>query len=464
MSTGVVDHARRAALGTLIAGGLGYALFGPRRAAKAPRGRVILNYWEKWTGLEAKAMTDVIARFNDSQDRIWVNYFSQAAIEQKALVAIAGGDPPDIVGLWNFMLPWYLEMDGILPLDELDAQYGAEIERTFADRYGDRNHRLSPDLYKPVLWDMCRWNGVVAGLPNTCSTMGLYYDRDLFRSVGLDPDNPPKTIPELDEASDRLSIRAGSTMKRTGFTHREPGWWNWIWGYYFGGTLLDEQGNPTADAPENVRAYEWVQSYPERYGVGRLTTFQSGFGGYSSAQQAFLVGKVAMCYQGSFLANVVESYKPDLDYGAAPFPVLPELYDPEQPVGLIECDALCIPRGCKHPREAYEFLMYTQRQPEAEHLALVHAKPSPMAKVSPAFEAAHPNRYIGVFDALAASERAFPKPPTPVWPEYEREFNVAIEPIWRMTRTPADVLAGVDQRATVALERFRARQTRRAGA
>src|SRR5262245_13813131 len=96
------EIARRSALGLMATGGAAFALFGPRGAKEAGAGRVVLDYWEKWTGHEGRAMQRVVDDFNDTQDRIFVRYLVTAGIDQKTLNAVAGGDPPDIVGLWNY--------------------------------------------------------------------------------------------------------------------------------------------------------------------------------------------------------------------------------------------------------------------------------------------------------------------------------------------------------------------------
>lgn len=455
---------RRAAVGTMAAAGLGFALFGPRRAQDVPPGRTVIDYWEKWTGQEADAMRLVVDRFNRSQDRIWVRYFSMSAIDQKTTIAISGGDPPDLVGLWNFSLPAFVESGAVMDLQALDAQFGAEVARAFNQRYGDLDHRLRRDRYAQQVWDMCLWNGSLGGIVSTCTNMGLYYDRAAFRSAGLDPDRPPRTINELDQYAQRLTTYdADGKIERAGFIHREPGWWNWIWGFHFGGRLLDDQGNATADAPENIRAFDWLQTYPERYGTARLVAFQSGFGGYNSVQQPILAGKVAMVLQGSFIANVFNTFRPDFDYGAAPFPVIDELYDPDRPIGLMEADVLCIPQGAPHPREAYEFLMFVQRQECLELLASRHAKPTPLVNITREFVRTHPNRYIEMHNRLAVSPRAFPKPQTRIWPQYEAEFNAKIGALWERQETAAEVLAQIQRRAQIQIERSRDVNRRRYG-
>lgn len=468
---------RRAVIGSMAAAGLGFILFGPRAARTAPHGRVVLNYWEKWTGQEGSAMQRVVNAFNESQDRIWVQYFSMSPIDQKAMISIAGGDPPDLLGLWNFSIPAFSQAGAIEPLDGMIDQWGAEIERTFAERYGDDDgFVLRAERYKAPVWKLQapagRGGGRLWGVVNTCNTLGLVYDRRAVREAGMDPDAPPRTIEELDTFAERLTTyrdgRRGSSgageIDRIGFIHREPGWWNWIWGHCFGGELYDaKRGAITADAPANVRGYEWVQSYPERYGLGRLVSLSSGFGTYNSAQQPLLAGKVASALHGAFIGNLIRTFDPNFELGAAPFPVEASIYDPDRPIGLLESDLLVIPRGCPHPREAFEFLCFTQRQWSTEQLAIGHAKPAPLARVSPGFEAAHPNPKIDVFNRIAGSERAFGKPETVVWPQYEGEFNAVMDPLWKGERSARVILEGVQRTMERHLNAANARRARRDG-
>ncbi|NBS86580.1 MAG: hypothetical protein EBS60_00625 [Verrucomicrobia bacterium] len=82
-------------------------------AACAPKedprmsGRLVLEYWEKWTGFERDAMARVVDDFNNSQDKIFVRFLSVSRIDQKMMLATAGGVPPDVVGLWAINLPSY---------------------------------------------------------------------------------------------------------------------------------------------------------------------------------------------------------------------------------------------------------------------------------------------------------------------------------------------------------------------
>lgn len=437
---------RRAALGTLGAAALGFAAFGPRGAPDKIDGRIVLDYWEKWTGHEGEAMRRIVDRFNQSQSRLFVRYFSMAGIGQKAMIAIAGGDPPDIIGLWNFSIPAYAEAGALLPLDDMAAEHGIRREH-----------------YAAAIWPLLTHRGTLWGTVNTCGSVALFYNRTLFREAGLDPDRPPRTVDELDQYNARLTQRdAAGALRRVGFILTEPGWWSWIWGYPFGGTLYVPQAErATAASAPNIDGYRWVQSYPERYGVQNLLKFQSGLGVYGSAEHPFLTGRVAMTNQGPWLANNIVRFKPDLDYAVAPFPVAASQYDPSRPIGLLDSDVLVIPRGARRPREAFEFIAYTQRQDVVEELSLAHCKNSPLRTVSDDFIRRHPHRDIGVHAAIADSDRAFMFPRTRVWPAYEEEFNSAMQRMWRLEATPEAALASVERVAQARIDEAAAQRRRR---
>lgn len=439
---------RRAAIGGLAAAGIGFALFGPKgRGLDLARGRVVIDYWEKWTGHEGRGMQEIVDAFNASQERIFVRYFSMSAIDQKAMTAIAGASPPDVCGLWNYNIPFFAEAGAILPLDDLAREHGVRVE----------NYALG---LRPIMMH----RGKMWATINTGGTLAMYYNKALFREVGLDPEQPPRTIDELDAAAERLSIVGNDgRVRRVGFLHVEPGWWSWLWGYHFGGTLYDaEQDRAMIASAQNVAAYEWQQSYPARLGVRNVQEFRSGNGVYDSAENPFLSGRVAIEIQGPWLANVINAYAPGLDYGVAPFPVPADLHHPDEPVGLIDTDVLVIPKGAKRPEASMEFIAYTQRQDNVERLSRVHCKNSPLAESSEEFLATHPNKGVRMHDAIAKSPRSFRFPKTRAWPQIKDNFDQTAERIWTMRGTPGEELRRVEGLAQEFLDRA-ADQRRRRG-
>lgn len=465
--TGIGTMTRRAALGAMAAGGLGFALLGPRGGGAAERqaaasGRVVLDYWEKWTRHEGDAMRRVVDAFNQSQTRIFVRYVVTADIGQKSMVAIAGGAPPDLIGLYAFNVPGYAESGALMPLDDLAPRFGVTLEMYAEGVRGVMTHRA------PGRSDGPRWWACV----NTAGSVALYYNRAAFREVGLDPDRGPRTIAELDEAHRRLvKRRAGNegrgTLERVGFFHPEPGWWSWIWAYHFarGG---DGSGTPgiydaaadraTIDAPANIEAMRWMQGYSRDLGQREARAFKETFGNYFTPENPFLTGKVGMIVQGPWVANLIGAFKPDFDYGVCAFPTLD---GKGPPVGHIDTDVIVIPRGARHPEASMEFIAWTQRQDMTELLATAHCKPSPLAVASESFLATHPNRGVRVHYDLFRSPRAFHAPRTRVWQQIKDEFDTQVQRVWRDEAPAEQIMRALQPRAQAILDRAADQRRRR---
>ncbi|MBX3111189.1 MAG: ABC transporter substrate-binding protein [Fimbriimonadaceae bacterium] len=393
--------------------------------------RVIVTYWEKWSDFEADAMRKVVNEFNRRQDKIFVNFLSTSGIENKTIMATAGGIPPDIAGLFGANLPLYAYYEAIMPLDEVCAKAG-----------------VKKDDYIPVFWDICTYKGKLYALPTTPATTALHYNRKILRDVGWDPDRPPATIEELDELDKRAMIldKQGHVV-RAGFMPTEPGWWPWSWPYFFGGTLMDDKGKVTTDLPDNVRAYTWMASFAKRYGASQLQSFKQGFANaFNSPQNAFLDKKVATVLQGVWMANFIQKYTPDLDWAASPFPTPADRPELKGRV-IADLDIVVIPRGAKHPQEAFEFLKFLQSQEGMELLCMGQKKYTPLMKVSPSFYANHPNPFIKLFRDQSLSPNVFYTPRTPIWNRYQQELQVVIDKMNLLDkRSVKDLLGDVKAR------------------
>ena len=156
----------RVALRVALTGLLALALIGCGRRAedRTPDGRIVVRYWEKWTGFEDDAMQAVVDDFNASQNRILVKKLTVSEIERKLMLATAGGDPPDVAGIWTSRIPGFSEKGALTPLNKLLANAGIKRED-----------------YIPVFWDMCSHHDFVWALPSTPTSVALHWNKKLFR-------------------------------------------------------------------------------------------------------------------------------------------------------------------------------------------------------------------------------------------------------------------------------------------
>jgi len=400
-----------------------------------PDGKVHVKYWEKWTAFEFDAMKKVVDSFNKSQDKIQVDILSVSGIEDKTLMAISGGVPPDVVGLYGPNVTQYADNHAVIPLDDMCKAAG-----------------ITRDQYIEAYWDIGVIRGKVYALPSTPATTALHYNKEMFQEVGLDPEKPPTTIQELDEAAKKLTKKeANGHILRTGFLPSEPGWWNWAWGPFFGGKLYDDNGHITINSPENVKAYEWVQHFSKDYGGTALQTFKGGLGGFSSPQNAFMSNQCGMEIQGVWMYNFINMFKPTMKWAAAPFPSAgPGLENPT----VVDMDVLCIPTGAKHPKEAFEFVKYVESQKGMELLCMGQKKITPLKNVSAGFIENHPNPFIKLFIKLAYSKNAVSTPKIGCWSQYNDEINNAFNAITLMQKTPQQALDEVKDRMQPIVDRY----------
>jgi multiple sugar transport system substrate-binding protein len=438
---------------------------GCARHAEPAGGRVVVDYWEKWTGFEADAMRSIVDAFNRSQDRIEVHFLTVSEVDTKLLLAASSGHPPDVAGLWSENIPDFAEKGALTPLDGALAGSG-----------------LGPDTYLPVYWELCRHRGFTWGLPTTPACVALFYNKRLFRAAGLDPERPPRTMAELNEMGRRLTLveiersgrrarvsysdltaeeRAGKhfTVVQLGHLPQDAGMYTAEWGFWFGARYYDGHGHILANDPGMLATYAWLREAAETYGVDNLRDFGGRFGIQQSGQTPFLGGVEAMVVQGPWWPNFIAKYAPSLEWGAAPCPAA-EGVATAGPLTVAQTDVVVIPKGAAHPREAFEFIRYLQRQEVAEELASAQQKFTALRRVSDGFLAHHPNPAIALFIELARSPEARMLPRMSMWHEYNAEMSVATERMLNLSFTPAAALAEVEDRLQWKLDRLERRWDR----
>ncbi len=402
--------------------------------------RVHVTYWEKWTNFEFDAMKHVVDEFNKSQDKIQVDLVSMSQIENKTLMAISGRIPPDLAGLYGQNVSQYADENAVMPLDEMCAEAG-----------------IKKESYIPVFWNINVVHGHIYSLPTTPASTALHYNRKMFRDAGLDPDKPPQTIEEFDDDIQKLTkMDAKGHIQQAGFIPSEPGWWNWCWGAFFGGKMMDDKGRLTLNSPENIKGFEWIQSFSKKFGADNIQSFKTGMGNFDSPQNGFMSELVASELQGVWMYNFVTKYNPKMDWAVAPFPHPKDRPDLANGT-VVDLDVICIPTGAKHPKEAFEFLKYLQSQKGMEMLCLGQKKLSPLLQVSPDFYSKHPNKFIKLFTELAKSKNTLYPPKMGIWAQYNDEISAAYDSISLMHKTPKQALDDVVAHMQPALDSYNER-------
>ena len=470
--------------------------------------RVIVHYWEKWSGTEADQMRQIVNQFNTTvgvKENIYVQYMSMSQVDRKTLVSTAAGAPPEIAGLWQDQVAQWAALDALEPLDERAAKYG-----------------IKEGYYKQVYWDACHYKGHLVGLISTPATIMLHYNKELFRAkakeltaAGLDPERAPRTLDEMQAYAKILTTRdAKGKLQVAGFIPSEPGWWRTRTPLWWGAHLYNSETDKfDFTSKECIAAFSWWASFSDadHLGFDAISEFSSSFGNFASAENPFLSGKVAMTLQGPWMVNFIQMNKPEWNnpavkglkpdspefrqkmreymklpveerqklagWGVAPFP---SVYSDEivkkykgddkkiqqelvnHGVAFCDFDVLVIPKGAPHQKEAFRFIAYLQQQDVMETICALHGKPTPLAAPArPEWLARHPNPYIDQFDAIARSEHSQAQPKVAVWPEAEEALGAAVDRIVRLDGSPQKNLAEAQARAQPKLDYFRELERKR---
>ncbi|MBB4689427.1 ABC transporter substrate-binding protein [Amycolatopsis jiangsuensis] len=113
---------------------------------------------------------------------------------------------------------------------------------------------------QPRLLDTFRGeNGKLYGLPTANYTMGLVYNRELFRRAGLDPDRPPATWDEVRADAKKIAALGNGVVGYADYSKNNQGGWHLAgWVYSMGGEVARKDGD------------KWVAAFDDDKGRAAL--------------------------------------------------------------------------------------------------------------------------------------------------------------------------------------------------
>jgi multiple sugar transport system substrate-binding protein len=411
-----------------------------------------LTYWHGWTEQWEEMVQFVVDQFHASQSRIrikpqvvtWTD--TGADFLAKLTASIAAGDPPDVVTLFgSSAIPALASQGGIVPLDGIE---GADLPGVQA--------WMDPNIYR-----LGQYQDQTYGLSYWAGTYAVIYNKGHALEAGLDPEVGPATIAELDAMAERLTVvDAGGAIQRMGFLPGDL----WLWGTVFGGTFYDPEANKvTANDPNIVRALEWIQSYPEKYGAGPIASFNEGLASERAANlDPLIAGKYAMMAQGPWkLGDIKKFADPSFQYGV----VRPPLATPESPpANWTWGDIQVIPEGAKDPSASAEFIRFTAGVNDPEGYATrctwggrpINIPVSRSVLEVPAFQQVV-NDYPGFqtfIDALLSGQRVGSPPVMPAAAFYSDRMAAMLDRVMLLQEEPQPALDGLTEEVQRELERM----------
>lgn len=261
----------------------------------------------------------------------------------KLLSAIASGTAPDLIVCDDAANAYsYAANDSFVALNEYLEDSGIDLDGFFSG--------CADVIY-------CQDNAYL--IPQDSNVVMLYYNIDMVKEAGLDPDNPPTTIEELDNWAEALTIQnEDGSYERLGFIPwQDHAGEAWIMPYFFGADVYDTetgQLNLTSDAVVNY--LKWVKSYADKYGIENIEAITANAGGRSTADHPFYTGKVAMTVTLNSFTHLMDVYGPEnLNYGVAAVPAATE---ERKGATTFTTNVFAVPVGAKNIEPALHFIKF----------------------------------------------------------------------------------------------------------
>jgi multiple sugar transport system substrate-binding protein len=160
--------------------------------------------------------------------------------------------------------------------------------------------------------------GKIYGIPQNGYALGIYYNRKMFKAVGLDPDKPPTTWDEFRSYAKELTTSSVAGYAETS-TSNQGGWHFTNWMYTAGGDMQSTDGTKaTFNSEKGVSVLELLKAM--RFTDNSMTKQQL----FTQADtlQLLATNKVAMVVMAPDQLNTLKAqFQADLtNFGIGPMP------------------------------------------------------------------------------------------------------------------------------------------------
>ncbi len=268
-------------------------------------------------GALTKIVDGIVADFETANPDIDVNAiyagnYNDARV--KALAALQSGDPAQLSVMFSIDVHELMGLDAIVPFDDVVT---TQEEKDWLGSF------------YPALMENGKVDGKTYGVPFQRSTIVMYYNKDMFRAAGLDPEKPPTSWEELAEAGAALTKKnADGNVDQWGAMIPSTGYPYWMFGALTkqqGEVLMNQAGTETYfNNPGVIDALNFWKDLGTKYSVMPEGTIEWG-----TLRQNFLEQKTAIMWHSTGNLTTVKK-NASFDFGVA---MLPAGSEPGSPTG-----------------------------------------------------------------------------------------------------------------------------------
>lgn len=396
--------------------------------------------WHLTEDVWNKSLTEGMEIFHEQYPNIKVTMepVSYGEKETKYTVESEAGKAPDVFHVHAFSLPMF---------------FGKGYAKDLTP-FIEKEEAGFLDAWYPLPLELMQHNGKIHAMPGDYMTMVLFYNTEMFKAAGLDPDKPPKTWDEFLDYAKKLTrdTDGDGNVDQWGFGTvgaKSPGFsmrfGPFIWS--FGGDYLTpDMKQSILDSPEAREAFAFfVELYTKHKVVPPGLTAMNP----QEVRTQLAQKKVAMILGSGWTPPIVNGINPDLNafeiLKAAPAPTK------RKQATSIWLSSWVMSPNTKHPDEAWELMKFiTSKEIELKWFVdnRVTSSRKDVSDVAPEI-------LNDKFASVMASQLPYGtvEPQITQWPEIMDVFTTSLQEAIVGMKTPEDALAEAHERINAILAR-----------
>ncbi|MBC7344643.1 MAG: ABC transporter substrate-binding protein, partial [Clostridia bacterium] len=373
-----------------------------------------ITFWHYWDGANLQALQSLIKQYEEAHPGITIEAVFVPGVEllTKLQTAIISGKTPTIAIADLIAMPTLVRSGALIPLDEY-------IEQTDID--------MNDFFEGPLAYGS--YEGRFYSLPVSASNLGLFWNKNLFKAAGLDPERPPRTWEELVEFGRIIKEKTGKWGYELYTAGGEGTTWQWqVFLWSAGGEFLSEDlSAPAFNSEAGVRALQFWVDLIHTYQISPLAPWG-----------LFGRGEAAMVMDGSWMTQFFPM-QVNFELGAAPFPYPAD----GEPATNMGGEQIFIFKGDPDLQQvAWDFITWftgTEIQVQWDRLTGFMPIRRSVAQ-DPAYIAWVKNARPLLLPFVESMQYARPRPPVPEYPRISDIVANYIQEALYGRMTPADAL------------------------
>jgi multiple sugar transport system substrate-binding protein len=308
--------------------------------------------WHGITDPKGKAVLDKLVKdFEEENPGITVRL--QASIgnndgdDTKLIASVAAQQVPDVYYIDRFVIAQRAYNKVVQPIDVQLEKAGYDVKK------------IKNEFFDFAIAE-CEFNGALYGLPFETDTRVMFYNKDLIKAAGGDPEKPPRTVKEVEELANKITKKIGRRVVQIGFIPWAYQGWPYTYGWAFGGEFYDVNTKKFIFAEDEnvIKSFEWQKEYAKNHDKNSLDAFISMNAGDLNP---FKANRMGMMVDGNWSLRGIQDL--GINYGIAPVPGT----DPDHISTWAGGHGWVIPKKANHPLEAAKFIYFMSTKGQIEY-------------------------------------------------------------------------------------------------